>query len=858
MLKVKNKRCIRHLADCCFRDGKARNRVAIVAILLTNILFTTVFTMGIGLMETFQHNTKLMAGGDGMAVVKYAAEEEYQAIKDHPLIREISYNMIVDDAVTNPEFLKRHLEMYYMDDVAVKLAFIDLAAGHLPQAEEELCMDTRSLELLGVPLKLGEKITLDMVVKGQPVTRTFTLCGYWEPYELLNAGFALVSRSYVDAHSEELVNTFKENYSMAGTINCYIMFKNSWNLQEKLTRVVEESGYSMDGNAENGLMTNVSWAYLSSGMEAEPMVMLALIGGILLIILTGYLIIYNIFQISVIRDIRFYGLLKTIGTTGKQIRTLIRRQTLRLCLYGIPLGLVIGFVVGRLMMPVLMSGSSYGASHIRVTLNPLIFVAAILFTMFTVYISSRKPGRIAASVSPVEAARYSLDGKEKRRSKKSTDGGKIYRMAFSNLGRSKKRTFLVLVSMSLSVILLNSTVSLVNSFDQDKYFSKFVDTDFLIADAEYFNNRFFGPEEAVSESFIEAVEAQPGFEEGGRLFYDPDFRIKNYYKNAHKEHYDDGVNQMEMWVDDDGQFYYGDEEGNPFGELYGLQKLPLSRLHIVEGETDLEKLQEALDSGDFILAGVEPDDEGNIIEEFDIWKVGDEITVFRADGTERKCKILAKIEMKYFTNTVRRWGNGISFYTSETGFEKLSMKKDTMSYAFQVADDKEADMEAFLKNYTENTEPLMGYDSKYTWQADFEQFKSMFSLIGNGLACIIGIIGILNFVNTVLTGIVTRSREFATLKSIGMTKRQLTRMLCLEGLYYTVGTVIISLFLSVTVSVTVVRILADLFWFTSYRFTILPALLVSPCLLLLGVLVPCLTEKFTGKESIVEQLRQNE
>ena len=107
---------------------------------------------------------------------------------------------------------------------------------------------------------------------------------------------------------------------------------------------------------------------------------------------------------------------------------------------------------------------------VNTSLNPFIFIGAALFSLFTVYISTRKPGKIAASISPVEAVKYteiSADVKKKR--KKSTDGGKLYKMALSNLGRNRKRTVLVIISLSLSIILLNSVVTLTESFDPVSY-----------------------------------------------------------------------------------------------------------------------------------------------------------------------------------------------------------------------------------------------------------------------------------------------------------------------------------------------------------------------------------------------------
>lgn len=123
--------------------------------------------------------------------------------------------------------------------------------------------------------------------------------------------------------------------------------------------------------------------------------------------ITGYLIIYNIFQISVIQDIQSYGQLKTLGTTKRQIKKLISKQAMLLSFIGIPFGLLIGFFVGRALVPFLMNGTVYASdAGVKVTANPIIFIGAALFALVTVIISVNKPAKIAGSVSPIEAIRY--------------------------------------------------------------------------------------------------------------------------------------------------------------------------------------------------------------------------------------------------------------------------------------------------------------------------------------------------------------------------------------------------------------------------------------------------------------------
>ena len=846
MIKVNNERAIRNLADKSFQANSSRNLIAIIAITLTAVLFTTLFTMGIGTVESLQQATMRQAGGDGHAVLKYITDEEYDQIKDHPLIKAIAYNRMLSDGVENEEFLKRRAEFWYYDNVGLKLGFCEPTSGHIPQTENEVIADTKTLQLMGVPLEIGAPLTLTLNIRGGEVRRDFILAGWWESDPVFNVGQIFASRAYIDAHLDELKNTYKVDSSLTGTINAYIMFKNSMDLERKLETVITESGYSLDKTAPNYLEHNVNWAYLSTNFGMDAGSLIALLSGLLLIVFTGYLIIYNIFQISVIRDIRFYGLLKTIGTTGKQIRRIIRRQALMLSAIGIPIGLIAGFFSGKSLVPLILSNTSSAGSAVSVSFNPWIFIGSALFAFVTVLISTFKPCRIAAAVSPVEASRYTEgNGRQNCKLKQSTAGGKMHRMALSNLGRNKRRTVLVVISLSLSLVLLNTVFTLSQSIDLEKFLSKFVDTDFLIAHADYFQNNFYGPENQTTESFIQAVQAQPGFEEGGRLY----------------------GGRAEMFAAEDEKNTTQGYNLNPYGgfmtAVYGLEDLPLHRLKLLDGEMDLEKLA----TGKYILEGVPLDD--NSVPEMGKthFTVGETVILHNYKGTSETVAdreyttqefiVLGHVAIKQYSNS-DRWAWDYNFYLPADIYKTLTAQPAVMSYAFNVSEDQERAMESFLQSYTDSTEPVMNYNSKYTSLNEFSGMRNTVVLIGGALSFIIGLIGILNFVNAILTSILTRRQEFAILQSIGMTRKQLLSMLIYEGFYYVLGTCALSLVFGTLFSLLIVKFFCGLLWFFSYHFILWPLLDMLPFLLALGVIIPLASYAMTDKQSIVERLREAE
>lgn len=120
------------------------------------------------------------------------------------------------------------------------------------------------------------------------------------------------------------------------------------------------------------------------------------------------------------------------------------------------------------------------------------------------------------------------------------------------------------------------------------------------------------------------------------------------------------------------------------------------------------------------------------------------------------------------------------------------------------------------------------------------------------------LVGILNYFNAILTGIMTRRREFAMLQSVGMTWRQLKKMLILEGVYYAIGAGILSILIAMIISPLLGNLLETVFWFFSYRFVIWPVFAIIPVFLLLGIILPVVIYHFAERQTIVERLRETE
>ena len=179
----------------------------------------------------------------------------------------------------------------------------------------------------------------------------------------------------------------------------------------------------------------------------------------------------------------------------------------------------------------------------------------------------------------------------------------------------------------------------------------------------------------------------------------------------------------------------------------------------------------------------------------------------------------------------------------------------TLRKLFLNVDDAHIDtVQAFLDEYMETTDPGLPVASRQTMAEQYESETKSSAVMGNAISVVIALVGVLNFINSMVTAIVSRKREFAVIQSVGMTKKQLNRMLVNEGLFYAILTLGASYLISSLAVGVVVRAMVE-GGFTTFRFTLLPLVICTPVLLIFAILIPYLCFRNLEKHSIVERLR---
>ena len=745
MLKVKNKKAINRLSRRTLAAKRKKNIVVIFAIILTTMMFTALFTVAGAMNESFQETTMRQVGGRSMAGLKCILPEDYEKIRKDPEVRSDSYRILVGNAM-NEELLKLSTEVNYAQDENAKDMFCYPEVGTMPKKRLEVATSTLVLEALGVPCKVGATVPLTIMINGKTMTEQFTLSGYWEGDQAAMAQECWVSREYCDEVAPTPQQAFweQEQTQYAGYWMMDFDYRNSWNIESKTIALLERNGYD-----SNKVGYGINWAYTTSQVDGDSLI---IIGVILFLILTsGYLIIYNIFSLNVVADIQSYGLLKTIGTTEKQIKKLVRKQAYLLSLIGIPCGLVLGLIVGKCIFPFITRTFEFDGV-IKFFLKPAYIIIAALFSFLTVWISCKKPCKLAAKVSPIEAVRYTQEVYQGKKKEKKSKKVSTCSFAWANIGRNRKKVVIVVLSLSLSMILLNCVYSLISGFDKDKYISQFLIGDAEVTDASILN---FSSSTINMNAITPKVQKQlqqiEGIE-GVHNVYEDDTSNILLDDTAYENLLEFIENNPEQFQDDEVEADFVREYKIMQCNLFGMDQWGTEQLKVSKGKIDWEKFQ----TGNYVLLNTF----GMSREEEPLWgvyyDVGDTLTLSLPDGTQKKYEVMALADVPYAMTSKRFSFFDTRVVVPETEYLAHASAKGALLTMLSLDEEKTNSVYQALEQYTTEQVKNLTFVSKQTYEKEFAEFTSMFWIVGCALSFVLALIGILNFINAIETGILSR------------------------------------------------------------------------------------------------------
>ena len=843
---------IQVLSQRLFQKNKGRNLVAILAILMTTMMFTALFTLAQSMSENLVAMTFRQTGYDAQVSFKSIKLEQAKILAGHPNVKEVGESTVLGLA-ENKALAGKQVEIRQADDSYANHSFSMPTTGHMPINKNEAALDTLTLKRLGIEPKLGEKVTLEWRKdlsdpEAEKISSTFTLCGFWEGNESVYAGMAWVSKDYVEAMVENGDAEVPDG-NVFGLHMAQVTLHSDRNIEKNINQVLSDTGLT-------DLKYHVNLAYLPEMGATALQETLPMYLGMILVFIAGYLIIYNIFEISVTADVQFYGKLKTLGTTEKQIKKLIYGQSGRLCLIGIPAGLILGWLLGMVLVPA-FTGIIEGESH--VSASPLIFIGTTVFAWFTVLISCMRPARLAGKVSPVEALRMSdADGKSKKTRRKK-ENASLSSMAWANLGRNKKRTVTVICSLTLALVLLSCFYAKNAAFDMEKYLADLTIADFELSDAtsEDYIGGYDPKGTTLNKELVTELENFKGTEEVGHQ-YSAQFtwKMDEQTLNNLKGYYTEEMLADWSAYDPSGPEEYRKavETGETSSVTFGMDGIPLQAItqekYIMDGVFNAK----AFVTGKYVLAVGPAISQDEVYPQLPVPSVGSAIEL---DG--KSYEVMAVVyPLMPVDDGASEIGAPASMemhfiLPSETFLAQWP--ENTLRRLFVNVEDTHVDeMQEWLNTYIQEKDSSLPVTSRSSMAEQYEREIRSSAVMGNAISIIIALVGVLNFINSMVTAIVSRKREFAMIQSLGMTKRQLCKMLVCEGLYYAAITLTASYLVSAAAVGIGIRAMVD-GGFTTFHFTLLPLMICTPVLLIFAVLIPYLCFKNLEKESIVERLR---
>lgn len=814
------------VAYCNMRHYKSKNILIGIAIILTTLLLFVIPSIGKDMVEVnFAVINKiyptwhaLYRNVDESTVMKLAAHHD---VKTYGLRSDAGY-MNLEDATVS---------MMYMDRTGMELYKVKLKEGQLPQKENDIVVSKGILEALGQNGKIGDTITVPyQILKDDGLDYTkekdFRICGFLADNESSKEQkqyTSLVSEAFLKAEIpvEQVKYRFllQVNGQKGNTTADYT---------ETIQNIARQFGISEDD-------MNINKEYLAANY-VDPATIPVIVGIMLIVVLAGIITIYSVYYVSMNQRVREFGKLKAIGATKRQLRQIVLREGMGVALFAIPIGLLIGTVAVKVVLlqfvehakdsNVLITEAYKVVAKGEVQLYYWwIYLLAIAVTLCTVYLSLMKPMRMAAKVSEIEAMRYQGGSKRQKSSRKGYQFLNIGRLTKRNLAENKKKSTITIVSMAVTGIFVMMVATVLSCAN---------------------------PMESAKSSIVGQYEISPIVESGNKEH--PEYEWAEVQKNnplneGLKQQIEelDGVERVDV-------FTALKVSGGPFEEKIGtefINGVPEEYAEeLKKGITEGNVTYEELKSGDKVIL------DRALLHWYPDIKVGDKLKLNIHDGDNTFQK---EIEVA----AIGEYGSGLTNYNclimAKEGAEKLTINNSS-SY-FQVIADKDYDeaLEASLQAIVDGSGRLQ----MRTWKNEYDTWENAIQMTRG--ACyafiiILAAISIMNLINTMINSVHVRKKELGMMQAIGMSDRQLMKMLQLEGIFYTVGTLIISIGVGSLAGYPLFLYAkhTGMFDISTYHYPVTAAIIIILTLFVIQMLLAIFIAKSVRKDSLIERIRFSE
>lgn len=824
-LRNNNRDVIRYLAEETGRRGKGESRILTCAAAFAVILVFCVFSFAAGKLEAQELENIRSWGMANVYSLENPTERQQETIKKLPYIRYAGRVRHFAAAEKNGTpvffctcFTEKTFEMVY------RPAFTDVA-GSFPQEAGQIMLPKEALENLDIKEpKLGMKLQLTIASQnregkkaGAAREETFTLSGYFTDYRGLHTTNevpnAVFSDEYLRRHPQKL-------------LSCQLQILPRQILYDRDKQKRQEDQLKKDarigeGQQLEGYFTPVDRTELIRAfLEAGSISFFALL-------LAG-LLIRNVTGISLHNSIRHYGMLKTLGATKRQIRSILRRQAVKPALSGVLIGGAAGALLVWLLFPALLENlylRDCGTADGLPGLHPELLAASVLLVFAVVMESAMSPARKISRLSPLET--------------------QIWRSRSS--GNRKKNVFVVL-TMSMGILAGLVSAAMVAGFDNKEAIEE--EPDFSIFAWEYqmdLTEDTAKKEIALLDKRTEAqIRGIPGvtsacltcvdylFLNGKEAVWKLLAQEQKIYGSALLA--DEGcLNRLEKYAQGKGRSldFAGVRAGK--GAI---------ALHANELSAGQEQEADALIGRTFELAGAGGEQRGSFLFSGYLNRAEKEFPKLRLPMHSAHQPILLM---------------------TEEGFRRAGLRPNIQDMELTVEPKQEPSVKKGLEEILKKRNRVLWKETGIRGCLELsvksgareENWARMAAmrLMAYGITVLLGLLGLLNYVNTVIMDLLSRRRELALLECAGMTKAQMRRMLIKEGLGFGLSTIALSGAAGAVLLPAAVRIVRLKYYTFPFAWPLAELAVMSALLLICSIWLPLMVYERQRKETIAERLR---
>lgn len=895
------------LNELSVKDLKLNKKRSIVIII--GIILSTALICGVaGLITSFQNtfiDTAKDSQGNYHAIfynvpkdeLKYI--EENRGVEDYYLSEEIGYSYLPKGKISTStgEEEKPLVNVISMNDKFLNNMAINVKDGRLPENDGELAISTRINEKFKTNYKVGDTITLNVgELKGTSENQN---ANYYDETQIKKTKEI---EQEEQATENEIVNTTSKTYKIVGIIerptvaiepyeadwftvitkmqtinkkaNIAVLYSKP-NDYVKNTESINQMVIAKSGTKENdfnrvsGLdKTYKSYkykikinkellAYQGASLDDETLKTIYGLGAFIMgiVLVSSVFVIRNGFAISITERLKQYGMLSSIGATKKQIKKSVYFEGFILGIIGIPLGILSGIfaiyilvnVVNYILKDYVSRGTllTYGMSWSAI-------VISIIVSVVTIWLSCRRSAKKASKITPIEAIRSSEDVKLKAKKIKCPKiitkifktGGEI---AYKNLKRSKKKYRTTVISIIVSVVIFIAI-------------SSFIQYGFKMSSAYYteknYNYVVYTYTTALPEDTEEFAKEQ---EKSLKMLTDisnlPDVGDVSINKTNTFEMNMDEKHKAELTeYGKNIKARYSESNSNQ-EQIDNVNIISLSKnaydayLKKIGGDYETYK-----DGAILIDNNINLDEKGKKIQgSMYTWKKGDTVTG-KINDKEYNIKIVAKTEER--PNGVENlYNTNAYFIVSEDFINKTGYISATLYSQSNDVDKLDAEVEQYKKDNNLIDSNLNSFNLEESVRAE-NAVVLVISIFLYGFIGVITLIGITNIFNTITTNMNLRKKEFAMLKSIGMTKKEFNRMIRLESIFYGVKSLVIGIPIGLGLSYgmyTVFRNSMEMNYILPYKSIIVAVIFVA---VVIGIIMKYSMSKI-NKQNIIETIRND-